>query len=428
MCWDGLWFAFRFSYGGWCWLSDFSRRLVRDIRDELLASGLGPEGLAGDTGQLVSDALRRFETRELRSGHGPVSSSVAAQVVQDLAGLGPLQSYLDDDDVEEIWINEPGHVFVARGGCSELTNVVLRQEEVEVLVERMLRSTGRRIDLSSPFVDARLPGGHRLHVVIPPITRFWAVNIRKFVAPVHRVGDMVSLGSLTAQAARFLEGAAAAGLNVLVSGATQAGKTTLLRALAHSIPQRTRIITIEEVAELNLSNRDVVAMETRDKNLEGRGEVTMRALVRESLRMRPERLIVGEVRQAEALDLLIALNSGLPAMATIHANSASDAVAKLCILPLLAGPNVSPEFVVPTVAGAIDLVVHVESFGEGKRRVREICAVPGSRRGSAVDVEPLFALRHGQLVRTELPAPRPDLWPGDTGGADLVSQRRPVWK
>lgn len=229
-------------------------------------------------------------------------------------------------------------MFVARNGRSELTTIVLTDDEVRGIVERMLVSSGRRLDMSSPFVDALLPDGSRLHVVIPSVTRtHWAINIRKFVARAHDLQGMVALGSLNQQAADFLDAAIASGLNVITSGATGAGKTTFLRCLAQSMGARERVVTIEEVFELNLALRDVVAMQTRQANLEGTGEISMRRLVKEALRMRPSRIIVGEVREAESLDMLIALNSGLPGLASIHANSARDAVTKLCTLPLLAG-------------------------------------------------------------------------------------------
>src|SRR5690606_35934387 len=200
-----------------------------------------------------------------------------------------------------------------------------------------------------------------------------------------RLTDLVALGSLTAQAASFLHAAVVAGLNVLVSGQTQAGKTTMLNALAGSIPPRERVVTCEEVFELQVPLRDTVAMQCRQASLEGTGEITLRRLVKEALRMRPSRIVVGEVREAESLDMLIALNAGVPGMSTLHANSARDALTKLCTLPLLAGENVSSSFVVPTVASAIDLVVHLEVDARGNRRTREVVAVPGRVEAGVVE-------------------------------------------
>jgi pilus assembly protein CpaF len=323
-------------------------------------------------------------------------------VLDAVAGLGPLQESLDDPAVEQLWINEPGKVFVARDGQPELTTTILTADQVRDLVERMLKTSGRRVDLSSPFVDAMLPDGSRLHVVIPDITReHWAVNIRKFVVRADRLEDLVTLGTITPAAAAFLEASVAAGLNVLVSGGTQAGKTTMLNCLAAAIPPRERVITCEEVFELKIPLRDCVGLQCRQSSLEGTGEVPLRRLVKEALRMRPSRIVVGEVRQAESLDLLIALNSGLPGMASIHANSAREAITKMCTLPLLAGENVGSRFVVPTVAGSIDLVVHVALEGNGRRRVREIVAVPGRVEQDVVETADVFTTRGGQLVRAE---------------------------
>ncbi len=360
---------------------------------------------------LVEDAVLDYDERSLAGGLPSLVDVPATvkQVLDAVAGLGPLQQYLDDPTVEEIWVNEPSKVFVARDGQAELTTTILTADQVRDLVERMLKPSGRRVDLSSPFVDAMLTDGSRLHVVIPDITRdAWAVNIRKFVVKADHLDDLVRLGTLTGQAARFLAAAAASGLNILVSGGTQAGKTTLLNCLAAAIPGRDRVVTCEEVFELRLPLRDVVAMQCRQPSLEGTGEIPLRRLVKEALRMRPSRIVVGEVRQAEALDLLIALNSGLPGMCTVHANSAREAVIKMCTLPLLAGANVSASFVVPTVAGSVDLVVHMVLDGGGARRVREIVALPGRVEGDVVETADLFVTRAGRLVRAEGYPPHED--------------------
>jgi pilus assembly protein CpaF len=295
-----------------------------------------------------------------------------------LFGFGALQPLLDDSSIEEIWINGPGLVYVAKSGVSSRMPFNLGDREISGLVERMLRPTGRRLDRSSPFVDASLPDGSRLHVVIPDITRaHWSVNIRKFPQRILTLDDLESLGSITTQQAKFLRDAVIMGQNILVSGATQAGKTTVLCALLAALDVGQRIISVEETFEIRVSGADWVAMQTRQPNLEGVGEVNLRRLIKEALRMRPNRLVVGEVREAEALDLLIALNSGLPGLCTIHANSAEDALAKICTLPLLAGQNISSDFVVPTVASCINLVVHCELNGTGKREVAEILRITG---------------------------------------------------
>lgn len=333
----------------------------------------------------------------------PRREDLIAAVGDSVTGFGPLQRYLDDPNIEEIWINHPSRVFVARNGRSELTSTVLTDSGVRDLVERMLSSSGRRLDLSSPFVDAALPDGSRLHVAIPDITRrHWAVNLRKHVCAARELDDLVRLGAMNQQLATFLSAAVVAGLNILVAGATQAGKTTALNALLGAVPASERVVTCEETFELQLADHpDWVAMQTRQAGLEGTGEITLRDLVREALRMRPTRLIVGEVRQQEALDLLVAMNSGMPAMASLHANSAREAVTKLCTLPLLAGANISADFVVPTVAGCVDLVVHLETTASGQRRVSEVAALSGRVENGVIELAPMFVTAGSELVRAD---------------------------
>jgi pilus assembly protein CpaF len=391
-----------------------------EVRELVRRRGLDPVQDRLAVRHLVEEVVRDYDERALSSSMPPLPDSAAAarSVYDAVAGFGPLQRHLDDPTVEEIWINEPGRVFVARRGRSELTTTILTEPQVRDLVEKMLKTTGRRVDLSTPFVDAMLPDGSRLHVVIPDITRkHWSVNIRKFVLSASSLDELVSLGTLTPQAARFLEAAVVAGLNVIVAGGTQAGKTTLLNCLASAIPARERVITCEEVFELRLPLPDVVAMQTRQANLEGTGEIVLRRLVKEALRMRPDRILVGEVRQEECLDLLIALNSGLPGMCSIHANSAREAIVKLCTLPLLAGENVGHGFVVPTVASCVDLVVHTAKDGSGHRRVREIVAVPGRVEGDVVETADLFTSRGGRLVRADGYPPHPERF--EWSGIDL---------
>jgi pilus assembly protein CpaF len=387
--------------GGWM---DASSLVEAEVRELVRRRSLDPVREPVAVRRLVDDVLADYEERALTSDlPGIADREQTARLVYDaVAGFGPLQRHLDDPTVEEIWINEPGRVFVARHGRSELTNTILTPDQVQDLVERMLKSSGRRVDLSTPFVDAMLPDGSRLHVVIPDVTRLhWSVNIRKFVLSASSLDELVGLGTITQAAAAFLDAAVVSGLNVIVAGGTQAGKTTMLNCLGSAIPARERVISCEEVFELRLRAPDWVAMQTRQANLEGTGEIRLRRLVKEALRMRPDRLIVGEVRQEEALDLLIALNSGLPGMCSLHANSAREAVTKLCTLPLLAGENVSHNFVVPTVASSVDLVVHLIKDGQGRRRVTEIVALPGRAEGDVVEIAQIFRSRGDALVRAE---------------------------
>lgn len=305
--------------------------------------------------------------------------------------FGPIFEFIQDPNVEEIWINSPERTFIAKHGRSSLTTLIMTSLEVRDLVERALLWSGRRLDLSNPFVDARLPDGSRLHVVIPEITsEFWSINIRKHIAQKRSITSLAEEGLLCSDIAEFLILAVQCGLNLLISGGTQAGKTTLLNALASEIPLTERVITIEEVFEIKPRVPDLIQMQTRGPNLQGDGEISLRRLIKESLRMRPNRLIIGEVREAEALDLLIALNSGLPGMGTIHANSARDALIKLETLPLLAGENISHAFIVPTVAAAIDLVIQVKMDSQGARRITEIVFVTGRSENSRIEVEDVW--------------------------------------
>ena len=307
-----------------------------------------------------------------------------------------LQNLLDDPEIEEIWINAPERIFVAKNGKSALTNLIMTKESVTAFVEKALMWGGRRLDLSHPFVDARLPDGSRLHVAIPEITaEHWAVNIRKHLIRDKSLNDLSKYGVMSEEIAKYLTLQIRAGKNMLISGSTQAGKTTLLNALVGEIPKSDRVITIEEVFELKPNLPDLIAMQTRSINLEGSGEISMRKLIKESLRMRPSRLIIGEIREAESLDLLIALNSGLPGMATIHANSAKDAIRKLQTLPLLAGENISHHFVTPLVARSIDLVIQIAIDNDGSRKITEILQVTKRIEGEHIETDPIWTLKNG---------------------------------
>jgi pilus assembly protein CpaF len=393
-----------------------------EVRELVRRRGIDPVAEPAAVTRLIDEVLSDYLDRAVTSQLPPLGDAapVARAVLDAVAGFGPLQPFLDDPTIEEIWINEPGRVFIARRGRSELTTLILTGEQVAELVERMLRSSGRRIDVSTPFVDSTLPDGSRLHVVIPNITRrYWAVNIRKFVLSLNTLDELVGIGSITNQAARFLEASVGAGLNILVAGGTQSGKTTMLNALCGAIPAHERVITVEEVFELQVRLPDVVAMQTRQANLEGTGEIPLRRLVKEALRMRPARLVVGEVRQEECLDLLIALNSGVPGMCTLHANSAREALVKMCTLPLLAGENVSAAFVVPTVAASVDLVVHLGLDANGQRRVREIVGVTGRVEGDVIETSDVFTTRKGRLERGDGYPPRPERY--EAAGIDLIN-------
>ncbi|NLT26749.1 MAG: CpaF family protein [Microbacteriaceae bacterium] len=412
-------------------VTDTATLITERVRDRVRRDGVELAPGAPAAAELVRGEVRAYAEQALARDLPLVGDEPALvrEVLARVTGYGPLQAYLDDETVEEIWVNAPSRVFVARDGVAELTPTVIPADELRDLVDRMLQSTGRRIDVSSPFVDASLPDGSRLHVVIPDIARRHpAVNIRKFARRIRDLDALVARESLSAQAAAFLRTAVAVGSNVLVSGATHTGKTTLVGALLGAAPAGERIITVEETFELDLVARDVVALQCRQPSLEGTGEITLRRLVKEALRMRPDRLVVGEVREAEALELLIALNSGLPGMCTIHANSARDALVKLSTLPLLAGRNIDAGFVVPTIAATIDLVVHLELDPGGRRRVREILAPTGAVHAGVIEATTLFArgpAGAGPLEPTGAPPPRTAKYARH--GIDPRSALEPAW-
>jgi pilus assembly protein CpaF len=396
------------------------RIVEEEVRELVRRRGVDPAEVgAVGVSDLVDEVLADYEERRLSSSLPHIEDRLALrkEVLDRVAGLGPLQSLLDDDSIEEIWINGPGKVFCACDGNHILTNVVLTEAVVKDLVERMLRTSGRRLDLSSPFVDATLQDGSRLHVAIPDITRrHWAVNIRKFVLRAHSLDELVRLRSLPERAARFLEASVRSGLNIAVSGGTQSGKTTMLNCLAAAISPRERVITCEEVFELQIPLPDVISMQTRQPNLEGRGAIELRRLIVEALRMRPDRILVGEVRQQEAFDLLVALNSGLPGMTSIHANSAMEALTKLVTLPLLAGENVSHAFVLPTVASSIDLIVHLNQ-ARGRRSTAHILGVTGRLEGERIETVSLWERSGDQLRWTGHQPPRAERF--SEAGIDL---------
>lgn len=340
---------------------------------------LGPESLDQAIARAVDEAY------ETSPGLGPAEeSNLVGGLRSALSGYGQLDELLANPAIEEIWINSPNEVFIHENSRTSRVGLLLSHSEVRQAVERMLRDSGRRLDRSEPFVDATLANGSRLHVVIPDVTReHWSVNIRKFPHRVYSLQDLVSLGSFSLSMSEYLKGKFLSGENILVSGATQAGKTTMLCALLDVGAQTERLISVEETFEIRTNYNDWVAMQARQANLEGVGEITLRRLVKEALRMRPTRLVIGEVRQAEALDLLIALNSGIAGLCTIHANSAFDALEKLKLLPLLAGENIPALFVSQTVDRTIGLVVHCE-FSEGRRTVTQVLEATGNGSWSEI--------------------------------------------
>lgn len=324
--------------------------------------------------------------------------SLSREVLDEVTGFGPLQPLLQDDDISDILINGPHRILVERQGrLEEVAEQFLNDAHVLRVVRRMLAPLGRRLDESSPMVDARLPDGSRVNVVIPPLALDGpCMSIRKFRHEALTAEDLVAGGAASAPLMRLLQEAVAGRRNILISGATGAGKTTLLNILSRDIPHHERVVTIEDAAELQLGNSHVVRLETRPPNSEGAGEVTARQLVRNALRMRPDRVILGESRGDEALDMLQAMNTGhLGSMSTVHANSARDALVRLQMMIRLAGFQGSDALVNQIIATALDLVIHVTRDAEGHRHVVEVQQIRGLTAGS-IDLEGLYrhAPRH----------------------------------
>lgn len=383
------------------------------VRQRLRSEGTDPTSDPAAARAIALAEVRRFNDLALARGAAMIDDEAACvrDVLASVSGFGALQPFLDDPEIEEIWLNGPESIHIARGGIAERIELRLTDAALRELVERMLQSTGRRVDISQPFVDASLPDGSRLHVAIADVVRgSWSVNIRKFLPRFRTLDALVENEALTAELGDLLRAAMRAGKSVVVSGATHAGKTTFLGALLASCSDHQRIITVEETFELAVQGPDVVSLQGRQASLEGTGEITLRRLVKEALRMRPDRLVVGEVRDAEALDLVLALNTGVPGAATVHANSAAEALDKLTLLPLLAGRNIDRSFIVPALAGAVDLVVHCGRGDDGVRRVEEVIAPTGevidgrivarevyTRGGPAVAAG--TAWRRGELMR-----------------------------
>ena len=362
------------------------------VRRRLRLEHTDPSSHPDEARHIAQTEVRRHNDLALQRGEAIIDDEAALirDVLASVSGFGVLQPLLDDPEIEEIWLNGPDRIFVARDGATERLDLRLTDAIVRDLVERMLQSTGRRVDISQPFVDASLPDGSRLHVAIADVVRdSWAVNIRKFL-PQHRtLESLVAQDSVSAHVAELLQGALREGRSIIVSGATHAGKTTLLGALLASVADSQRIITVEETFELAVEGPDVVALQGRQASLEGTGEITLRRLVKEALRMRPDRIVVGEVRDAEALDLVLALNTGVPSAGTIHANSADEALEKLALLPLLAGRNIDRAFIAPALATSISYVVHCRREPDGSRRVVEVVAPTGEVVGGRILTTPV---------------------------------------
>ena len=313
----------------------------------------------------------------------------------EIVGFGPIQSLLDDPEVSEVMVNSPTHVYVERRGRLELSDVQFADaRQVLQVIEKIVAPLGRRIDESSPMVDARLPDGSRVNAIIPPLAlKGPTITIRKFSKKPLTIGQLVQSGSLTKAMAMFLEASVKARMNVIVSGGTGSGKTTMLNVLSTFIPGDERIVTIEDAAELQLRQEHVVSLETRPSNIEGRGEISIRQLVRNSLRMRPDRVVVGECRGGEALDMLQAMNTGHDgSLTTGHANSPRDMLSRLETMVMMAGMELPIRAIREQMASALDLIVQVARLKDGSRRVTHVTEVQGME-GDVIVLQDLFLFK-----------------------------------
>ncbi len=347
--------------------------VIGDLGPQLYNVTMDPESLRERVLADVRDQLAQ-ETGISRDDR----QRIALELAQDILGHGPLERLLADDSVTEIMVNGPHEIWIERGGKLYETQVRFNDDShLRRIINKMVAQVGRRVDESSPMVDARLPDGSRVNAIIPPLSLSGPlVTIRKFSKRRLDLNDMIKLGTLTAETVEFLQRCIRAELNMLVSGGTGSGKTTLLNALSTAIPESERIVTIEDAAELRLNQKHVLRLESRPRNVEGEGEIPIRQLVRNSLRMRPDRIIVGEVRGAEALDMLQAMNTGHDgSLSTVHSNTARDALARIETMVLMAGIDLPVRAIREQVSSALDAVIHLERLEDGSRRVTSISEV-----------------------------------------------------
>jgi len=347
----------------------------------------------------LGERVRAIVRDQLTAEEAPLSpserSQLEQQIADDILGYGPLEPFLNDPSVTEIMVNAYDQVFIERAGMLEESDgSFLDDAHLLRIIDRIVSQVGRRIDESSPMVDARLPDGSRVNAIIPPLAlRGPSLTIRKFAREALSLADLSGLGTITEQSAQFIAECVRGKLNILISGGTGTGKTTLLNAVSASIPEGERIVTVEDAAELRLQQRHVVSLESRPPNVEGEGEVRIRDLVRNALRMRPDRIIVGEVRGGEALDMLQAMNTGHDgSLTTVHANSARDALHRLEMLVLMAGVELPVKAIREQVSGGFDLLIHIARLVDGSRRITQITEIAGME-GDVVTLQDLFVAR-----------------------------------
>jgi pilus assembly protein CpaF len=369
--------------------NELQAKLVESLGPQLYDQTVSEEELQ----RLIHQRLRDLLDEEQVSLSNQEKAKVLQQIGDSVMGLGPLEPFIRDADVTEIMVNNHETIYVERGGKLYWTGAKFADEDqLRRTIEKIVARVGRRIDEASPYVDARLPDGSRVNAVIPPVAVDGpALTIRKFSVDPYEAEDLVSFGTLTTPVAQLLGACVRGRINILVSGGTGAGKTTTLNVLSSFIPEDERIITIEDAAELRLLQPHTVRMEYRPPNIEGRGEVTIRQLVRNALRMRPDRIVVGEVRGAEALDMLQAMNTGHDgSICTIHANSPRDVLSRLETMVLMAGMDLTVRAVREQVASAVDLIIHQARLKDGTRRFTHITEVVGME-GDVITLQDIFS-------------------------------------
>ncbi len=326
------------------------------------------------------------------------------QIAAEILGFGPLQTLLEDDDITEIMVNGPKNIYIEKRGMLNRVPLSFESDDhVMRIIERIVAPLGRRVDESSPYVDARLPDGSRVNAVIPPISLVGpTLTIRKFSKTPITIEQLIKFGSLTPESLQFLKACVEARLNVIISGGTGSGKTTLLNILSQFIPSTERIVTIENAAELQLRQEHVVTLESRPANIEGTGQITIRQLVVNSLRMRPDRIIVGEIRDEEALDMLQAMNTGHDgSMTTAHSNSPRDTLARVETMALMAGMDLPVRAIREQIASAIDLVVHQERLRDGSRKVVNVTEISGME-GDVITMTDIFVFEQRGIEDSEV--------------------------
>jgi pilus assembly protein CpaF len=345
---------------------------------------LGPQLFSTQSDEELSERVLRAVTEQLALDRTPLTREERRQITKeisdDILGYGPLEPFLHDDSVTEVMVNGPDAIYIERAGKIVHTEAsFLDDAHLMRIIDKIVSRVGRRVDEASPMVDARLPDGSRVNAVIPPLAlRGPTLTIRKFSRDPYTMDDLINFGSITPKAAQFLSACVHGKLNILISGGTGTGKTTTLNAMSAFIPNAERIVTIEDAAELQLQQQHVIPLESRPPNIEGQGEVRIRELVRNSLRMRPDRIIVGEVRGAETLDMLQAMNTGHEgSLTTIHANSPRDALSRLETLVMTAGVELPHRAIREQIASAFDLLVQITRLVDGSRRITHVSEVLG---------------------------------------------------